>query len=65
MAGRDSPGFKVRITRDMDEWLEQQAKANCRSKTAEVEFRLSQARRYAEQNALQGEVPAARPNPQG
>jgi hypothetical protein len=48
LAARGDQTFRVRIPRDLDEWIEQQAKANCRSKTGEIEFRLKEARRFAE-----------------
>ncbi|WP_371136858.1 Arc family DNA-binding protein [Falsiroseomonas sp.] len=48
MAGRGDSQFKVRISRELDEWIEGQAKENRRSKTAEIEFRLIQAWRCAE-----------------
>lgn len=40
--------MRIRLPPDLDEWIEQQARENCRSKTAEIVFRLQKARKVSE-----------------
>lgn len=42
--------IKVRVPVGIKAWIDERAKANKRSKTAEIEFLLEEARRKDEQN---------------
>jgi hypothetical protein len=54
--------FKVRLPRDIHDWIEAQAKGNCRSKTMEIEYRLRQAMQIAEAGSCRsGSAPGAGP----
>ncbi|MGP5356484.1 Arc family DNA-binding protein [Pseudomonas helleri] len=46
---RTQPQFKTRLPEELKEWLEEQARANCRSQTAELVYRLKEAKRQQEQ----------------
>lgn len=46
---RQAPAqMKIRLPDELKEWIELQAKANCRSQVAEVVFRLGEAKRQQE-----------------
>lgn len=42
---QSEPQMKIRLPKELKDWLEEQARANCRSQTAEIVFRLEQAKR--------------------
>lgn len=44
------PQMKIRLPEGLKQWIEVQAKTNCRSQTAEVVFRLEQSRIQHEQS---------------
>lgn len=46
---RTDPQLKIRIPEELKKWLEEMAKENCRSQTAEVVYRLSEAKKQLEQ----------------
>ena len=43
--------FKVRLPSELDDWIEREAKRNRRTKTAEVAYRLQEAREVSERMA--------------
>ena len=45
---RTYPQLRIRLPPDLDEWLEQQAQTNRRSKSSEVAYRLQEARKASE-----------------
>ena len=53
--------FMLRLPFDLDDWIEEQAKLNHRSKNGEIVFRLEQAQRASSNLLLpeQGGAPAA------
>lgn len=49
---RKDPQFNLRLPEDVKEWVEQNAKENCRSQTAEIVFWLTAAKKRQEQTAV-------------
>jgi hypothetical protein len=47
--GRKDPQFNLRLPEEVKEWVEQNAKENCRSQTAEIVFWLTAAKKRQEQ----------------
>lgn len=45
MSARPTPQFKVRLPEDLKEWIKEQATKNCRSQTAEIVYRLGEAKK--------------------
>lgn len=48
---RKDPQFNLRLPEDVKEWVEQNAKENCRSQTAEIVFWLISAKKRQEEAA--------------
>lgn len=48
----NAPAIKVRFPPDLKNWIEQQAKANHRSLTGEINYRLELARNSSENGGL-------------
>ncbi|UNY42228.1 Arc family DNA-binding protein [Pseudomonas phage UFJF_PfDIW6] len=46
---RKDPQFNLRLPEELKQWIESQAQANCRSQTAELVYRLREAKRQQEQ----------------
>lgn len=46
---RKYPQFNLRLTEELKGWVEQNAKENCRSQTAEIVFWLMAAKKRQEQ----------------
>ncbi|AMT91451.1 Arc domain-containing protein [Pseudomonas koreensis] len=49
MMSRKDPQFNLRLPEEVKEWVEQSAKENCRSQTAEIVYWLTAAKRQKEQ----------------
>ncbi|WP_418952299.1 Arc family DNA-binding protein [Pseudomonas atacamensis] len=49
LMSRKDPQFNLRLPEEVKEWVEQSAKENCRSKTAEIVYWLMAAKRRKEQ----------------
>lgn len=47
--GRGAPQIKVRMPQDLMEYIREQADRNCRSMTAEINFRLMQSKEQEQQ----------------
>lgn len=46
--GQREAQMKIRLPDELKRWVEAQAKANCRSQSAEIVFRLEEAKRQQE-----------------
>lgn len=51
LMSRKDPQFNLRLPEEVKEWVEQSAKENCRSQTAEIVFWLTAAKKRQEQAA--------------
>ena len=49
LMSRKDPQFNLRLPEEVKEWVEQSAKENCRSQTAEIVFWLTAAKKRQEQ----------------
>ncbi|WP_312374281.1 Arc family DNA-binding protein [Stutzerimonas nitrititolerans] len=43
-----APQLKIRLPKALKDWIEREARTNCRSQTAEIVYRLEQARKQQE-----------------
>lgn len=56
---RTDPMLRVRLSASLKEWIEAEAKRNCRSTNGEIVYRLETDRLRAERAAQIGGAPAA------